>query len=204
MFVYSCFDGDDLEVAWVQHDLYFGREVPTGYGIAGRYYTLGWWWRLLLDQAERRRSAIPWFDRNLRQLEKSGNFSHKLLQLPHEHIAAYYRWCRLRDGQRSATCEKDARRLELLAGWRDWIAQELKTLLDSDAIALACSKVILYRHFDASDRWGEALDAMLVERYGFECVAKTWRSRDPVMLAARSGRQVHALTHPRGHTDPGR
>lgn len=189
MFVYECFDGDDLEVAWAQHDLYFGRDIPLSHTIAGRFYTLGWWWQVLLTQAEQRRLWLPWVDRHYHRLQRVGPFSHKLLQLPHEHIAAFYRWQVRRQPELSDhPLDESTRRLRHLAAWRDWAQGELEDLMDSDDTVLSMAKLILYRQFDASDRAAEELDRILVQRYGMECVAKTWRNRDPVMLAARCTR----------------
>jgi hypothetical protein len=184
MIIYDCFEGDDLGIARVQHDLYFGKEIPSDYGIAGTFYTLGWWWDVLLSRARKRHRSISWLGRNLGRLERVGNFSHKLLQLPHEHLAAYYRWTQTRGARQDLLEDPDARRLVLLDNWRTWIGRELRVLLEDDEVLVTNAKLILYRQFDASDRAGEALDVMLIERYGFDCVARTWRARDPVMLAA--------------------
>ena len=51
------------------------------------------WSNVLLASYARRRS-VPWIDRNFERLLRitREGFSHKLLQVPHEHMAAYHRW----------------------------------------------------------------------------------------------------------------
>jgi hypothetical protein len=44
--------------------------------------------------------------------------------------------------------------------------------MENEAIAISFAKLLVYRNFDASDRHGDELGRLLVERYGLECLGK--------------------------------
>jgi hypothetical protein len=87
MIVAPCFEGDeDMALAGVQHDLYFAQSGRLEITIGGMR-TLGWIWNSVVLEAERRRQFIPWIDRHFERIRRIDRFSHKLLQLHHQHIA---------------------------------------------------------------------------------------------------------------------
>ena len=182
MWVYSCFEGDNMALAFSQHDLYFGG-TRTPEERIGQFSdsTGSYLLEVLQDQASRRAAAVPWFGRHARHLRWIKSFSHKFVQDPHQHIAAYYRWCRRHEPL--LTGDEAANRTHYLREWRDYLRKEIPALMDVDEIALEFGRLLLYRNFDASDRAAGRLDELLVERYGFECVAQTWRTKVPALVA---------------------
>jgi hypothetical protein len=175
MFVYPCFDGDvDMALAWLQHDLYFADSDSPEWATLGGGSTLGWIWAHVMHRCAIRRSSIPWVDRNFDRLDRITGFSHKLLQVPHEHIAAYFRWTTPRiergkiDGE---TAEQETR--DLMESWKSFLRREIPDLLRSDAALVALAKSILYQLFDAGDAAYEDFQDILMRRYGFECVETT-------------------------------
>jgi hypothetical protein len=109
MWVYGCFEGDNLTLALAQHDLYFGANLAREQWI-GRHSSPSYLWAAALERVAQRASAVPWLARHRSRL---------------------------------AT-------------------------------------------IDSSDEPYDRFNELLVERYGFECVALTWRSAEPRLVAAAS------------------
>jgi hypothetical protein len=187
MIVGSCFEGDvDMALAGVQHDLYFACASRPAVNIGGRD-TLGCIWTYAQHQAARRR-YIPWIDRNLARIQQIGPFNHKLLQVPHEHIAAYHRWTMPRVAREHVVYKSDDNYpMELLDSWRAFLKTDIPDLLSSNEALVALAKSMVYRNFDAGDRAYFELQDILMRRYGFACVEKTWWAaevRDRVQAAS--------------------
>jgi hypothetical protein len=185
MIVGPCFDGDvDMALAGVQHDLYFASPEAPHISIGGGS-TLWWIWRLALSQAAASRGTIPWIDRNLERLRAVDGFSHKELVLPHEHIAAYFRWTTPRIARPWVHDPSSADYpTDLLEAWRGFLRRDIPDLLyGRDALVSLC-KLILYRNFDASDGPRAEFHDVLMRRYGHECVTRTWWAAE---VAARTG-----------------
>lgn len=182
MWVYPCFEGDNMALAIGQHDLYFGGTRTSEERIGQLSDSTGsYLLEVLQDQASRRAAAVPWFGRHARHLRWIKSFSHKFVQDPHQHIAAYYRW--IRRTEPLPTGDAAANRTQYLREWRDYLRKEIPALMSVDEIALEFGRLFLYRNFDASDRAADRLDELLVEHYGFECVAQTWRTKVPALVA---------------------
>jgi hypothetical protein len=167
----------------VQHDLYFSHPGQPEIAIDGMR-TLWWIWNSVVAEAERRRRFIPWIDRHFERMRRVDRFNHKLLQLHHEHIAAFHRWTMPRVARRLVSrSEADAYPMDLLDSWRGFLSREIPALLSSRDALLAFAKLMLYRNFDASDQAADALHDILMRRYGFECVTDVWWAAD---VAARA------------------
>ena len=182
MWVYPCFDGDNMELAWSQHDLYFGEDLGPDDGIGQfAHTTAGYFHYALCQRASCRKRAVPWFGRHAHPLNWITSYSHKLVQTPHEHIAAHYRWQHRHDALPLGS--KASIRTTYLDEWRDYVTREIPALMRVDDIAVLFGRVLLYRNFAVSDVAADELDERLVEHYGFECVARTWRRKMPGMVA---------------------
>jgi len=180
MIICNCFEGDRMEIALAQHDLYFGKERHASY-LPNGADTLGYWWGLATARAEwlARNDGEPWYRSNYRRMKRVERFSHKTLQIPHEHIAAYYRWIMRHTGPLPfGGKSKEDLRVYWLGEWGNYLRFELLDLVNTPAILKALCRTMLYRHFEAADRSAAELDRLLIERYGMECVAQTWRT-DP-------------------------
>lgn len=174
MWVYSCFEGDvDMALAGIQHDLYFASTERPWVSIDGRC-TLGWIWRQAVIRSAERCRAVPWLDRNMTRIRAIDGFSHKLLQLPHAHIAAYHRWTMPR-------IERDIVHLQvggvypdgLLDSWRDFLRADIPDLFSSDRALVAFMKSMVYQLFDSGDRAYFEFQDILMRRYGYACVSAT-------------------------------
>lgn len=180
MWIYSCFDGDeDMALAGVQHDLYFGMQTVPGIWLDG-CSTLAYLWAMAIWLSPDR--GHPWLRRNydrMLRLQREG-FSHKLLQVPHEHMAAYYRWTMPRVQRRSVVLpEKHGPYpMDLLEGWKDFLRKEVPDLLSTNEALLSLAKSMVYRNFDEGERAYCDFQDVLMRRYGFECVAQMYWAED--------------------------
>jgi hypothetical protein len=191
MWVYPCFEGDvDMARAWVQHDLYFTSPRRPSIDIFGGS-TLGFIWANVILAANARRRSVPWLDRNwerLLKLERDG-FSHKLLQVPHEHMAAYHRWIMPRVEREGVIyTSDDTYPMDLLEDWRAFLKADVFDLLSSSNRALvSLAKSMVYQSFDAGEEAYHDFQDILMRRYGLECVAKTWWAADVATRALPAG-----------------
>ena len=183
MWVYSCFPGDeDMALAGVQHDLYFASSAYPEISIGGAS-TLGWIWATTLTYCADLHAEVPWVKRNLPRLLRLDGFNHKILQVPHEHLAAYFRWTMPRVSRESVMRHLDEPYpYDLLDQWREFLMREIPELLSQREAAVALATVVLYDNFDFSDQARDTLHRILFQRYGFECVSQTWWAAD---MAAR-------------------
>lgn len=197
MWVYSCFEGDeDMALAWVQHDLYFASSSRPSVSIGGGS-TLGWIWANVQHEARRRHGSIPWIARNLDRLLKIDRFPHKLLQIPHEHIAAYFRWISPRVTRPGVDYEcDDTYPLDLLQAWRGFLTAEIPDLLSSDRALVALGKSMVYQLFEAGDDAYHDLQDILMLRYGSACVQTTWWA--PEVISRTQGKAGQTTTNTRG------
>lgn len=178
MWVYECFEGDDLEMALVQHDLYFVRGTPPHTLHIDGLSTLGY----IKIRCMYGLAGFSYADPRCRELQGRlaaiGGFDHHNLQAHHEHIAAYYRWAVWRHARNQpGEPGSPERRQALFVAWRDYLRQEIPALMRNKAIAVAVANVLVYRYFEFSDRYYDQLGRLLVDRYGFECLAKTSRGQ---------------------------
>lgn len=188
MIVGSCFEGDvDMAFAGVQHDLYFGIQTVPGIWIDGGS-TLRFIWASAVSSSVNR--GLPWIHRNFDRMQRihREGFSHKLLQTPHEHIAAYFRWSIPRVARESVfTPERDGPYpTDLLDSWRAFLRKEIPDLLSFDAALVALAKSMVYQPFDAGDAAYHDFQDILMRRYGHECVSECWWAEE---VAARVGVQ---------------
>jgi hypothetical protein len=173
----DCFVGDNRAIALAQHDLNFGRELEPSQLFHPGNTTLWHIWSMALSRAEgAARQGDTWFATHYRRLSRIDRFSHKTLQPAHEHIAAFYRWT-VRGVQPPAFAARGPRYLRLywLSQWRSYLNHELPDLLAQPGVLTAICRTVLYRHFDTADKSAAELDQLLINRYGLDCVAKTWR-----------------------------
>jgi hypothetical protein len=202
MWVYPCFEGDvDMARAGVQHDLYFPSSSRPYVDIFGDS-TLGFIWANVILASYARRRSVPWIDRNfhrLLQVEREG-FSHKLLQVPHEHMAAFHRWIMPRVAREPVhDVSEDAYPMDLLHEWKACLKADIFDLLSSSNRALvALAKSVVYKSFDAGDDAYHDLQDILMLRYGFECVAETWWAAEVRDRVGAAADQAPNTTHQRG------
>lgn len=185
MWIYRCFDGDvDMALAGIQHDLYFASRERPDVLIDGNC-TLIWIWQQAVRQSIRRRRHIPWLDRHMDRIQAIHGFSHKLLQVPHEHIAAYHRWKMPRISREIVHLHLGGVYPEgLLDSWRSFLRRDIPELFESDRALVPFMKAMVYRQFDAGDAaYYEFLD-VLMRRYGHACVTRCWWSDE---VADRAG-----------------
>jgi hypothetical protein len=191
MWVYPCFEGDvDMARAWVQHDLYFTSPRRPSIDIFGGS-TLGFIWANVCLAAHARRRSVPWLDRNwerLLKIERDG-FSHKLLQVPHEHMAAYHRWIMPRVEREGVMyTSDDTYPMDLLEDWKAFLRADVFDLLSSSNRALvSLAKSMVYQSFDAGEEAYHDFQDILMRRYGFECVAETGWAADVAARALPAG-----------------
>jgi hypothetical protein len=199
MIVGADFDGDvDMTLAWVQHDLYFASAERPAVTIGGGS-TLGWIWANVQHQAERRGQFIPWIDRNLERIQRIDGFNHKLLQVPHEHMAAYFRWTMPRISRGAAfDATDDTYPMDLLDSWRSFLKSDIPDLLSSDEALVALAKCIVYKSFDAGDDAYHDFQDVLMLRYGFACVEKTWWAAEVRDRVGAAADQAPKITNRRG------
>jgi len=185
MIVGACFDGDvDMALCGIQHDLYFASREHPEVTIDGGG-TLEWIWRQAQKQAFWRRHSIPWLGRNLDRIRAINGFSHKLLQIPHEHIAAYHRWTMPRVARESVYLHLGEVYPDgLLDSWRNFLRADIPDLLSSDRALVAFAKSMVYQQFDAGDAAYHEFQDILMRRYGYACVAETWWATE---VAHRAG-----------------
>jgi hypothetical protein len=173
MIVGSCFEGDvDMALAGVQRDLYFASGFNPEL-LIDRASTLGWIWANVVWASWTR--GNPWLDRNVERMQRinRGGFSHKLLQIPHAHIAAYFRWIMPRIERRSViTTDHGPYPLDLLTSWKIFLRKEIPDLLAADDALVALAKSVVYQSFDAGDHAYYEFQDILMRRYGFACVEK--------------------------------
>ena len=171
MIVGSCFQGDvDMALAGVQHDLYFASPTRPDVHIDGSS-TLGWIWANVVHSSWTR--GLPWLDRNFERMKRISRegFSHKLLQIPHEHMAAYFRWTMPRVDRCSViTPDQGPYPMDLLESWRLFLRKEMPDLLSSDDALVALAKSMVYQSFDAGDAAYHDFQDVLMLRYGCACV----------------------------------
>jgi len=202
MWVYPCFEGDvDMARAGVQHDLYFPSSTRPYVDIFGGS-TLGFIWANVILASYARRRSVPWIDRNfhrLLQVERE-RFSHKLLQVPHEHIAAFHRWIMPRVAREPVyDVSEDAYPMDLLHEWKACLKADIFDLLSSSNRALvALAKTVVYKSFDAGDDAYHELQDILMLRYGFECVAETWWAAEVRDRVGAAADEVPKTTNQRG------
>jgi len=181
MWVYSCFPGDeDMALAGVQHDLYFGLVPDPSLWIHG-HSTLTWIWAQAVRACTTMHSTEPWVQRNLPRMRRLDGFNHKILQVPHEHIAAYFRWIMPRAARKGVPPDDPAYPRDLLAAWRDFLLQDIPDLFRSREAAMAIPRMVLYDNFDFSDPARDAFHRILFERYGYDCVSETWWAPEMVV-----------------------
>lgn len=181
MWVYSCFPGDDDKaLAGVQHDLYFASGEPPWLHIEGRC-TLTWLWASAVRACATMHSTEPWVQRNLPRMRRLNGFNHKILQVPHEHIAAYFRWTMPRVTREAVQRDDPAYPRDLLEAWRNFLLQDIPDLFRSREAAMAIPRMVLYDNFDFSDGARDAFHRILFERYGYDCVAETWWAPEMVV-----------------------
>jgi hypothetical protein len=90
-------------------------------------------------------------------------------------MAAYFRWISPRIEREDVSTEiQDQYPMDLLASWKSFLQREIPDLLSSDAALVALAKSIVYQLFDAGDDAYHGLQDILMRRYGYECVARTW------------------------------
>ena len=186
MIVGSCFDGDvDMALAGVQHDLYFGMHTVPGIWIDGGS-TLWWIWAVALSSSVGR--GHPWLHRTFERMQRihKDGFSHKMLQIPHEHIAAYFRWTLPRVARKCVATPDEDRPypMDLLDTWRAFLRKEIPDLLSSNDALVALAKSMVYQLFDAGDAAYHDFQDILMRRYAFECVSRCWWAQE---VAARAG-----------------
>jgi hypothetical protein len=201
MIVGSCFDGDvDMALAGVQHDLYFACPAWRPWITIGGGSTLGWIWVNAVHRCAIRRNSIPWIDRNLDRIERIDGFSHKLLQVPHGHMAAYFRWIMPRNERAGVITEiQDEYPMDLLESWKSFLQKDIPEVLSSDDALVALAKSIVYQLFDAGDDAYHDFQDILMRRYGYECVAQTgWAEEVRDRSRATPGITVPTTTNQRG------
>jgi hypothetical protein len=199
MIVGSCFEGDvDMALCGIQHDLYFASSARPQVTIDGGC-TLGWIWQQAVDQAVRRRHAVPWINRYMDRIRAIKGFSHKLLQIPHGHIAAYHRWTMPRIARDCVHLHVGGVYPDgLLDSWRDFLRSEIPDLLSADDALIALTRSMIYRRFEAGDSSYHHFQDILMRRYGRECVAKNWWAEEVAVRAGvtkrpiRDGRLIRA------------
>lgn len=176
MIVGSCFDGDvDMALAGVQHDLYFACRQWRPWITIGGGSTLGWIWAKAAHQCSRRRRSIPWVERRFNRIHGIDGFNHKLLQVPHEHIAAYFRWTMPRVSRELVVTDDQSRYpMDLLASWKLYLEREIPDLLSSDDALVSLVRSIVYQSFEVGDEAYYDLQDILMRRYGYECVEETY------------------------------
>jgi len=174
MWVYDCFEGDDMDMAWAQHDLYFGRDLRTEDWI-GRFSTPKYIWQVCASRVSDLESVDPWCERNGRKLVAMEGFDHRIVQSHHAHLAAHFRWGVWPEIRRSMSFSGDPaqRRYEYIREWRWYVQTEVPLQMESREILMAWAKLFVYRQFDASDRAAETLKRCFAERYGLACMSKT-------------------------------
>jgi hypothetical protein len=172
-----------MALAWVQHDLYFSSGRHPWLRIEGRC-TLTWIWSASLRACATMHSTLPWVRRNLPRMRRVDGFNHKILQLPHEHIAAYFRWTMPRVVSEMVLPEDPAYPRDLLGAWCEFLLRDIPDLFRNPEAAMAIPRMVLYDNFDYSDGARDAFHRILFERYGYECVSSTWWAPK---MAARLG-----------------
>lgn len=174
MIVGSCFNSDvDMALAGVQHDLYFLSPTRPDVHIDG-LSTLSWIWANVIAISWDR--GHPWLDRNFECIKRPDRegFSHRLLQVPHEHIAAYFRWTMPRVPRRAMILpEQGPYPMDLLEAWKAFLKKEIPDLLSSNDALVSLAKSIVYQSFEEGDRAYHNFQDFLMRRYGFSCVEKT-------------------------------
>lgn len=175
MIVGSCFEGDvDMALAGVQHDLYFACSARRPWITIGGGSTLGWIWANAVYQCSIRRRSMPWVDRHFERIRGINRFNHKLLRVPHDHIAASFRWTMPRISRQSIiTDDQSQYPLDLLASWKSFLECEIPDLLSADEALVSLVRSIVYRAFDVGDKAYYELQDILMRRYGYECVSQT-------------------------------
>jgi hypothetical protein len=64
------------------------------------------------------------------------------------------------------------------SGPTKFLRKEIPDLLSRDDALLSLCKGVLYRNLDASKEADKRLREILMRRYGFECVSKTWWAQE--------------------------
>lgn len=195
MWVYSCFEGDvDMALCGIQHDCYFASPLRPEASIEGDS-TLWWIWRKAVVRAEYHRRWIPWIRRNMRRIWAIDGFDHKLLRLPHEHLAAYHRW-------RMAQVRRDPVWTHLgqvypdglVESWRDFLRCEIPALLNHDDVLVALTKSMVYQQFEEGDRAYFDFQDAIMRRYGYRCVARCAWAEDVAKRAGVSTGRTASVT----------
>jgi len=162
-----------MALAGVQHDLYFCDGGHPWLQIEGRC-TLTWMWVQAVRACATSHCLAPWVQRNLPRMRALDGFNHKILQVPHEHIAAYFRWTMPRVTREEVLPTEPGYPRDLLHAWREFLLRDIPELFRKREAAIALTRMVLYDNFDFSDPARDALHRILFERYGYECVANTW------------------------------
>ncbi len=84
---------------------------------------------------------------------------------------------------------------DLLEQWCEFLRRDIPQLFRSPEAVIAFVQMVLYDNFDFSDKARERFHRLLFERYGYECVSKTWWAKEkaqrlmPGLLLSTTGRE---------------
>jgi hypothetical protein len=169
MWVYSMFEGDNLDLAFAQFDLYLEGSLPGGLGSAA------YLWEKVQVQAVYRAGEVPWLRERLKVLQRAESVEPALLQEVHGYMAAYYRWTR-RHAEQPALASlppeaRDPATQRMRQAWRNYLVDEANLLVADDAFLVPLVRRVVYAQFDLGTTGLQQAMHFLRRRYGLDCIS---------------------------------
>jgi hypothetical protein len=152
MIVSNYFDGDENDVLkWVQHDAYGDALTFMYRSAADRYLKdIRYTW------------VSPDFVPKIRHID---GFDHRVLQLAHDLVAAYYRFAFCSRLDKLDLPEDFNDKEYYLGAWRAYYRQEMGLLAQKEEIAEAILIAVAFQNTDRGYAAEDKLQALLVDRY---------------------------------------
>ena len=196
MIVGEFFSGDDIDLSWIQHDLYFLKFCSYAerieFGIKYRGISHGscsYIFEIARASMFKTHSMLPIYQgKNLNEIE---TFDHRVLQNTHGKIAAFYRWlqsCQIRKPVLSGKDTQYRRAYNIsepmceyhrymLEAWKTYFVREIYDITHGEpSISGRIVESVRFQNTEKGYESEDAIDAFLTLRYGaqFEKNCRDW------------------------------
>jgi hypothetical protein len=156
---------------WTQHDLYFlkdcvGLTVDADHVGGSPLYLF----RIALYQLHALSGGRPSFASITEPAFQMRGFDHRVLQLPHMKIAAFYRFLVKDVAPPAFSSNKKRYREYLIEAWKTYFIHEVGSLVEDISFAEHTVRAVLYENTEKGYRSEDFLSEFLDRRYGKRCI----------------------------------